>query len=217
MDDEKEVETYNEYLSVFTIMGVIVFCAAFIATWMGEIPVTKDTPVKLCGSASSLSLILSTIISGYFQNPQHRWMIRSFVEKVLRREPNIELSAKKLWLMVSFILYLIGIITLTIMTGGGKQSFFTPVVLLTASLSPYIARKLLTKFVVGILTIFGFILTTVLYLGPNQTTNAIDLIVEIPNRHTVFCWATTAIASAISTYVSYNQTEDDKVTTESKT
>ena len=59
MDDEKEVETYNEYLSVFMIMGVIVFCAAFIATWMGEIPVTKDTPVKLCDILSRCVTSLS--------------------------------------------------------------------------------------------------------------------------------------------------------------
>lgn len=150
---------YDEYLSVFGILGFfllvflvlhILYIKAAAIDWIAE-------KAYLISSFSGVALTIA--LSFYFSRNKHGWFLASLKMR-FRHNDTIAKVEKKVVLILSFVSYLTTLNILTIWAGGSINSYFGNLLLLTASLSTYVAYRTWTKLFVSILTVGSYILTS---------------------------------------------------------
>ena len=160
----REMARFNLYLGVFSILSSLLTVFGLIELLLAYKEFNPTSPVDYPVIAISTSLA-AALVSLYFARPEHL----GFSEDSNPRE--LTLRQKSAGLIIAFTAYIVGLTTLTAWTGGAKASPYAALVLLTASLSAYVAQKAWTKAFVGVLAILSYALVSCWFF--NRTTEQV--------------------------------------------
>lgn len=157
-NNDRELKEYNEYLGVFGTMAFVLAGLSLLYIWRNlDLIILKD-PIEAKFLLLALSGgILTVATSLYFSGNEHKWLLASLFQK---NGMVVSLSEKKSWLIVSFVLYLFTLSLLTSWSGGALVSYFGNLLLLTASLSTYVAKQWWTKGFVSGATVAAYVGTS---------------------------------------------------------
>ena len=139
---DPELDVYNYYLGVFVFLGLglVAICVGYQLTFPGY-PARYPT----WGS-----VVIAFFLPIFFSQTHY----------LLSDHTTISLAAKKIAVIVAFVFYVISASLLT-MWGGGAVSAAANLLVLTSTLSIYVATQSGTKWWIGIISLLCYLVVSV--------------------------------------------------------
>ena len=156
---------FDEYLGFFVFLGVILFVCAVVeaALIYGDRKHLDSTPPVAYPILIALGCILTVYLPSIFTGKTY-----SFPWDRILPNPNVSAQSKRQSLLIVFTVYLVTLSLLASWGGGATQSPYGNLLILTASLTAYVAKQWYTKTFVGSLTVFAYMAATMVYFSKQQ-------------------------------------------------